>query len=942
MRTPFVSHTTTSLAILIAAAIHSACHDAPTMTALHPPDKVTAQRLVDHDTGTTAPDSLRRTVQFLPPFGPPHAPPPVVDDSVHALTLTISPLADTTQPPLATFALDVHTTHGGNGHNNQGNARNAIPQPLVRDIHTHAFLAQWTPPKITHAVPLLLTVTLGDSVVQRTSVILITPTLSPAHHTPDDTIRVPWQSTLDIRFFILPPPRSLRVIVEPGVSGSLTTGTRFYRAGQKVPYRFTADPGFTNVLVMIDDDYAPNPGSVTMSSNHTVIVSADRVTSVPSSDAALLHATRDLLTARDAPAAAQRWLDSLADLADTTHLDDRLATIAIAAVDPIADSARLRRLDAALATHALTAGFLTATSPDSADAPSTGVTLTSRAPTHTSTWTKQQTSSKGSRYAIRNSVNLSSTPISLLHTTLARLAEEPATLAFVNGIFTEPLKALIATNTLLRLSQATHFHTATPLTVRLLYNRSTLADDRSPKATLLRCVSALSTRRTVLGVNSLPIFLARCTGRAISDVLHNMQDLQEAARQYFNIVTARNAPEADARAFADSTTRWRNAGQHVVFVPHSQGNMMVQQAVQLLRQTHRYDPPHDSTCLGAVSLAAPLSTHWPIDPPHLAGIVVDGDIILSLQTNHFTPTHTPASDSATADVARWTSVSRVIGAIKRITWGVELHDALRGYLRDATTAPVIQSSLATSLGSCSLGHILLTPGDLTLPLGDSATLTSQLIDANDAPLDGTRRVKWSLSTNTPLATLTTTGTSTTVHTHAIGTAGVTAATGTRATTAALDVTPRTLQLSAIESLSSKYWREEYTGGLLTSPPPQWRDGPDWQGGACNHTLGDNIAGVNVGYVQVCFAQYDVTFAPVPNAARYEARFFTLGSTWFYASEYASEPKLTRINTSPYQISWSGAAPDLVDRIVVIAYDAQGQIIADGATCVHGCVGWPST
>jgi len=926
MRTTFASHTTTAYLVVLSAALHAACHDTPTISNnIAPPPQIEAEQLVDQDTTPDIPDSLRQTVQFLPPFGPPKPPPPITNTTVRALTLTIQPLTDSSATPLATFTLDAPRT------------RNGPLQPLGQDLHTNAWLAQWTPPQVTTPTTLALIVRVADSVVQRTPFVLTpnpTPSTRPLQQ---DTINVHWQPTLDIRFFLLPPPTALQVVVEPGVTGTLHTGTTFYRAGQRVPYRFTAQPGYTNVLVMIDDAYASNPGAVTMSSNHTLIVSADRTTSIDPHDAALVRTAHDLLTARDAPAAAQRWLDALDNLTDTTNLDERLAAIANAAFDPIADSAKLRRLNAALATHVFTAGSLighTTTPPPTP--PPQGGQPTNRV--HPSAPTRPSTSTQPRATRTPN------THPTARYTTSTPLAEEPATLAFVNGIFTQPLDALNATNTLLRVANATTFRTAAPITVRLLYNRSALADDRSPSATLSRCFSSLTPRLALLGVNSLPIFIAKCTGRAIADVIHNIQDLQEAARQYINISLEHDAPEPDARAFADSTAQWRDKGQHVIFVPHSQGNMMVQQAVQLLRQTHRYDPPHDSTCIGAVSLAAPLSTNWPITPPHLAGIVVDGDIILALQGNHFPTTHTATSDSATADIKRWNRIGApLIAAIKRITWGIKLHNVVNSYLDNPTTQPIIQSSLATSLASCTLGNILLTPAALHLTLGDSAVVTSQLIDANDTPLDGTRTVQWSLSANIPPAVVRADQTSATIFTNAIGTAGIRAATSSRATTAALDIAPRPLQLDATETLWSRYYMLwwTYTHGTLGVLLPQWIDAPAWDGGSCGGTLNYGLSGSSAIYGQVCFAGYQVTVPPVPDATRYEARFFILGSTSDYAPVFGTDPRLTLTNASPYLISWSGVPPDKIDRIIVLAYDAAGRVLGDGYTCVHGCLGWPS-
>src|SRR6185437_5049163 len=117
--------------------------------------------------------------------------------------------------------------------------------------------------------------------------------------------------------------------------------------------------------------------------------------------------------------------------------------------------------------------------------------------------------------------------------------------------------------------------------------------------------------------------------------------------QQFSSVLDRSliARPADVDTIAAVTTRLREAGRHVVFVMHSQGNLVVQQALTLPAHQGKYSQARDTTCVGGVALASPTSEAWPISARHLTGLVVDGDAILLLGHNKFPRVHTPLSDS---------------------------------------------------------------------------------------------------------------------------------------------------------------------------------------------------------------------------------------------------------------------------------------------------------
>ena len=66
-----------------------------------------------------------------------------------------------------------------------------------------------------------------------------------------------------------------------------------------VQYRFEAAPGYENVLVAIDDDFAPATGSVTMDRSHVLYVTADRTVALHPDDRTLLEGLRLVYTATE-------------------------------------------------------------------------------------------------------------------------------------------------------------------------------------------------------------------------------------------------------------------------------------------------------------------------------------------------------------------------------------------------------------------------------------------------------------------------------------------------------------------------------------------------------------------------------------------------------------------------------------------------------------------
>lgn len=890
---------------LMLAMLALACH-ADRVTA--PPTRaVTAPLSAPASADSAAPDA---DVVFLAPLGR-RAPAAGEPDTAALPGLTVCRLAgDACADTLARFVRDT----GG---------PTAPSRTLPITMRHAVYDAAWATGGLAAdpAVRYRVTVTLGDTVVGATDLAIVAA-VDTVGGDPAAVTRLAPRALLRIRFQIFRSPRRLTVSVLAGVHGSLADGVQRRHQGELVPYAFDADSGYANPLVSIDGHPAPSMGTVRMDGDHLLVASADRRVEIDPRDFALVRQARALLVAPDPVRAAQALLDTLAGITDTAALDDRLERVALAAAPPLRDPVLVRALDAALAGHVFRVG----------DGVATGVEL----PPPT----------------------LGGGPIILFDRLAPRVArttgvldplpsgEEPVTIGYVNGIVTDPLRALMTANHVLRAAVAAPWRTPAAFQVRLIYNRSGIAPRPAAATRAAVCATALAPAAGYLGANSIARLLAACMGSPVLrlwDALRAccgaVSDVAEAAVQYATLAAGSTPPLPDVRRTADSITTWRAAGRHVVLVGHSQGNMMVQSALRRLADDGAYDPPRDSTCIAAVALAAPSSADWPIAARHLRGLVVQGDPILLLGTNHFPQFATPLGDRIEAE--RAIALARgdtLVGALAAQIRRVALHDVIDSYLRQPPMRTAVQQAIVDGYGSCALGRVAVEPAELHLPVLATRRLTAALFDVNGDPLDGIRSIRWSASASSAWERAVELS-GDRVAGRWVGGTSVQATTATRAGTGGVVVDPRPLAVTVAEQLTY-----DWTSLGPSTPNGAGAPGPGappvggaWDGGAC---AARQIAGGTL-YAQLCTTRYDGVVTTMPTATRYEVTSFATGDRERGMAGMWSGPTFRVGWSGPAPTIWApGPPPPLLDRFNVRALDAAGHLLGTGHACVHGCTGWP--
>lgn len=530
-------------------------------------------------------------------------------------------------------------------------------------------------------------------------------------------------SDLDIRFWVEKPPRRFTVLVGPGVRGIPGASDTLWSFGTKVPYAFLPAPGYENVLVRVDGMPALPVGLIETDTEHVLTVTADRRVVLHSAALPLYGQARGLLTAADPVAAYQAYVDAAEAYAESPSRSrdeamHDLQDVEFLAFDPIRDSAALRRLDTALDGQVFAVG-------------DTGAG-TRALGTTTSSIRRVRTLDAG---ATADSV-------------------ERTVFLYINGIATPQLgpQGALATRFELEriVSEVPQFAGRREFGVRFFYNRTYREQRPTQEQQRAHCVALFASRFVLgsLGANSFAPFMAACVAdpslRRFSD-----HDLLECVRQMLTILANTDAAEADAVGLAARIQVLRTSGSHVILVPHSQGNLMANQAIHILHSiTHEFDPVRDSTCIGLVSLASPTSRRWELGQHYIEPIVVRGDLVPTFD-NDWPPIDTDLSHQLLDHPSLETAFKPT---------GIILHSVLESYFLQPQSRAAIRSALENVYRACAVSSVLVQPASLTLTVGGNALLSAFALNGFGDTLGG-RSFGWS-STSTAVVTATPTGATT--------------------------------------------------------------------------------------------------------------------------------------------------------------------------------------
>jgi hypothetical protein len=374
---------------------------------------------------------------------------------------------------------------------------------------------------------------------------------------------------------------SLSVLLTAGAQGQPSAGTDTFPNGTGVAYGYAASAGFDSVRVTFDGVAVPAVGTVKLSRSHVLMVSGVQSLVAPAGEAAKVDAIREIWTSPDPVAAFQDQLEQMAQLIEALGVDSAarlISVIGASAFDPGRDSAAVRTANAALAAKLY-----------SIDLGEAGL---------------MQQSLAGD----------AGTPEHLLAGDVPRRV----VFLFINGVLNTPFDAVSATASLATVVKEAAL--GGPITVANYYNESAIAND----GTIGACLWNRLQRIGAAPIDGWANIASFC-----------LTDFTEARGQILNLLNQKpTGLAADGVAIAKLVTAQLRSGNAVVFIGHSQGTLIAQQALRVVLSENG----SFASCLGYLQVASPLSATIPLlNQTHVRTIAVKGelahDIILALGLN---------------------------------------------------------------------------------------------------------------------------------------------------------------------------------------------------------------------------------------------------------------------------------------------------------------------
>lgn len=717
---------------------------------------------------------------------------------------------------------------------------------------------------------------------------------------------------------------------------ALTPDDTLIAKGSLARYAFTAAQGYTNIRVLYDDSLLSAPsGYIRMTKNHIIRAYADLDVALPPSGDPLVVQLRAVLTAADAVGAYQGLLDTFGSLFDTVGPDaasDRITRAELAAYHYPDDSAALRRVDHALALHDFDLGVGRYDGSGASDGTVGGGVVTNRRPS---------TGGLGNRIAVPGRASRELFPVTegpcapVVQPAVAG-SPEPTLILYVNGMYTDPAQAaLSATKIRCAVSRAGQLSNSN-YTIKHFYNREYAQQFSEDLRASIVCQLAQIPGGGVNSFATQAMAAAGCAGRAVL-TFFSAGDRLEVVRQFAQVHYRLPGTVEDADSLSHFIAgRRRDFGEHVIVIAHSQGNMMTQQAVQSLRDSGLYKPASDSLCIGAVSIAAPTSSNWPIKAPYLVAFSSPNDYVyVNVGHNSFPLIPTTLSDSAESEVAKVLADAQATpdSRLRRIrqndaaamldVYQHQIHGINENYLAHAPTRDAMTDGVAQIHRECTVGQLTIDPAQSTIQVQQSQTLTAKARNRNGHDMKVARTVAW-----TPSRRITGT---------IPGTINVRAKVFDRGAMANVQVLPATLVVTATQQFNS-VWNQGETnmGDPWPDPgaPPQWDGGQD----SCNQTKVITGGQKTPQEVEVwmwyehCFYTATGTVTPLAGLkiVRYRWR-------WYDEFDRLIDGPTNRLTTYDAPVrSLDTPGTFRLARLTVEGLNANGDVLARGEACLWNC------
>lgn len=442
----------------------------------------------------------------------------------------------------------------------------------------------------------------------------------------------------------------LIVVLDGGVVSSLQEGTTTVKTGEEIAYSFSTESGWTDLAVWINGVTSPDSGAVEARDTVAFLALALPEQPLPEEDSVLADERRALAQATSAEAfllAAEEYLRKL-ESAGALDSPEQLDRIRAETFDPKSGYEQAVRLNGLL---------------------------------------------RGSRIFFRDGqlVGLGNSGVPGPAPPFG--STDTWVPVFINGIFNGETGALESSATLAKILKEGGFGGG----MEFWYNPN-ITDDRQA-FTVKGCL--LSLDRDWTAKAKVSKFLD-CVN--VFEIFEEF-DPVEALLQTVEVSTGMNGSPSndDARDFDALLQASMSRGSHLQFVAHSQGNLVLQEALGLTQGAGGNLP----LCFGVTGIAEPVSgqARWPLTTGRYQSIVAEGDAILALGRNNSPTIETQLSGERSKDLdaleLNWLDLvflnraitKSIAQLIVRAYYGIRIH-TISAYFADSNAKQAIVAAVA--------------------------------------------------------------------------------------------------------------------------------------------------------------------------------------------------------------------------------------------------------
>jgi hypothetical protein len=544
-----------------------------------------------------------------------------------------------------------------------------------------------------------------------------------------------------------PPTARLHTRIGDGVLGTKPPADSQYALGATVAYEFSPAPGHDGPWVVLDDTLAAASGTITMDKAHTLEVESDTIYTIDGlSDDGKEISRRigELLTTgakvrlyRDLIQFFSDRLDAGAD-PKTLARDNALAWYLT--IDPARDSAAVAAVDDALNGYAFTVRW---SEPDNRHYVDWSAPLQPGAPTPS-----RAPSPPATRAPARRSIGALTGPSrTVLPADQVDSPHEMTTFLYVNGMFTklgiateENSGAAYTASLLAKVLKEVERFKGPFTAVTFVYNKTVAL--QMAEYDLAHPCTHPSVRDIVFhGAIFTEIGFAKCK---VQHFVKNVtsHDFVESATARFQLWAHLPPTNPQVVDIGNKAKELRDQGSHVIFVGHSEGTLLVAQAIRTMARPIQVAP----TCVASLALATPTDRGtYDLDDPYKLGFILRGDIITLTAPTGWEVIGTAVSEAARARIAAARAGPGGEEAELLEIWrvGMDIHSIDGTYLADPGSVVAIKDRAVQLHKECVQQELTLTPMTQAVSAGSEFTVTPHVYNQNGRELFGRIRAEYS-------------------------------------------------------------------------------------------------------------------------------------------------------------------------------------------------------